>query len=555
MKTVKSQFKFKGGVHPDCGTDRVRGKTIMSLFVSACVLPFASAFAGFLLDRTVMTDAYWRIWNDGVQAKIDADIEANRKADAACALAVSDGTEVRVEQLSHAFRFGAHSFRVGRRKTEEINRRYEENFARIFNQATIAFYWRAFEPFPGDCHFHTRPGDLESAFTSGVRDAMDPHSRYLSSPARSTDQFIEFAKSHGMIIHGHPLVWGSPGFMIPFWLYEQYCPESEKAFLQLPRKDPRTITRLYGEADWDEAWRKRIRELCAQYSEEEIAARCPTYLANMKRLYAKRIAEILDYCGDRVDSWDVVNESVWDWIKYSACRTGKPLTKSDYGILPPDYALEAFLTAARHVSAQPKLAINDNQKHEEYRKQIDDLVAHGARIDMVGWQFHIFKDADFDKIVAGEKIGWPFCSTPDDFRRIFETLGGSGRPVSISEITLPSPGCTAKSMMQQAIVARNYYRLWFSQPSCCGITWWHTLDDEFLKGVASENGTSGLMDSAANPKPSYRALDDLINRQWRTRLTIAVKDGKVTFRGFRGRYRLSWTDPDGKSAEKIFELR
>ena len=502
-------------------------------------------------DPSVMSAAYWATWNADEQARIDADIERNRKADCETEVSAPEGAEVKVEQLSHAFRFGAHAFRVGRCKTEEVNRRYEENFARLFNQATISFYWRAFEPFPGDCHFHTRPGDLESAFTTGVRDAMDPHSRYLSSPARSTDQFIEFAKGHGMIIHGHPLVWGSEEYMVPFWLYEQYCPESEKAFLRLPRKDPRTITRLYGDADWVEAWRKRIRELYAQYTEEEIAARCPTYLANMKRLYEKRIAEILDSCGDRVDSWDVVNESVLDWRQYGAGGSGKPLTKSKYGILPPDYTLESFRIAAKHVSGLPKLTINDNQNLEDYRRQIDDLVAHGARIDMIGWQFHVFFDADFNKLVAGERIGWPYSSTPGDFRKIFETLGGSGRPVSLSEITLPSPGRTEKSMVQQAIAAWNFYRLWFSQPSCCGITWWHTLDDAGLKGVGVENCAAGLMDPEANPKPAYRALDELINREWRTDLSVPAKDGKVSFRGFRGRYRLSWTDADGRAQMKF----
>ena len=506
-------------------------------------------------DPSVMSAAYWRIWNDAEQAKIDADIEVNRKADAVCAIAASDGAEVRIEQLSHDFRFGAQAFRIGRLRTEELNRRYEENFARLFNQATIAFYWRAFEPFPGDCHFHTRPSDLESAFTSGVRDGMDPHSRYLSSPARSTDQFLEFAKHHGMIVHGHPLVWGSEEFMVPFWLYEQYCPESEKAFLQLPRKDPRTITRLYGDRDWIEAWRRRIRELYAQHSEEEIAARCPVYLANMKRLYAKRIAEILDYCGDRVDSWDVVNESVSDWRRYGTCRSGKPVTKSVYGLLPPDYTLESFLIVAKHVSALSKLAINDNQAWQDYRRQIDDLVRHGARIDMAGVQFHIFGNDNFSKLVAGEKIGWPGCSTPEDFRKIFGTVGGSGKPVSLSEITIPSPGRTEKSMMQQAIVAQNLYRLWFSLPNCCGITWWHTLDDAGLKGVGVENCEAGLMDAEANPKPAYQALDGLINRQWRTNLSLAAGGGKVAFRGFRGRYRLSWTGADGKSASKIVEVR
>ena len=47
--------------------------------VSAATL---AASAAFEPDRSVMNDAYWRIWNDAAQAKIDADIEKYRKADA-----------------------------------------------------------------------------------------------------------------------------------------------------------------------------------------------------------------------------------------------------------------------------------------------------------------------------------------------------------------------------------------------------------------------------------------------------------------------------------------
>ena len=41
------------------------------------------ARAEFAVDRSVMSDAYWGIWNDVEQARIDADIEKNRKADGA----------------------------------------------------------------------------------------------------------------------------------------------------------------------------------------------------------------------------------------------------------------------------------------------------------------------------------------------------------------------------------------------------------------------------------------------------------------------------------------
>ena len=59
----------------------------------------------------IMSQKYWDIWNEDVQKKIDADIEANRKADAVVNVGqIRDGTEVVVEQISHDFVFGAHIF-------------------------------------------------------------------------------------------------------------------------------------------------------------------------------------------------------------------------------------------------------------------------------------------------------------------------------------------------------------------------------------------------------------------------------------------------------------
>ena len=55
-------------------------KTNSLLFFSLAAL---SASAAFQVDRSAMSDQYWAIWNDAVQAKIDADIERYRKADAA----------------------------------------------------------------------------------------------------------------------------------------------------------------------------------------------------------------------------------------------------------------------------------------------------------------------------------------------------------------------------------------------------------------------------------------------------------------------------------------
>ncbi len=57
------------------------------------------------------------------------------------------------------------------------------------------------------------------------------------------------------------------------------------------------------------------------------------------------------------------------------------------------------------------------------------------------------------------------------------------------------------------------------------------------------------------PKPAYKALDALVNGEWKTKGTVPAKNGKVEFRGFRGRYRLSWTGADGKTVSKTIEVK
>ena len=75
----------------------------------------------------VISPAYRRLWNEEEQARIDADIEKNRKADGVFQLPSSAaGRAVKAEQLSHDFIFGAHIFNYDQLGTDERNRRYKE---------------------------------------------------------------------------------------------------------------------------------------------------------------------------------------------------------------------------------------------------------------------------------------------------------------------------------------------------------------------------------------------------------------------------------------------
>ena len=122
-----------------------------------------AAFAALVLavpaacgaGRSVMSDAYWAIWNDAEQARIDADIERNRKADATVRVAAPSGTVVKVEQLDHAFRFGAHIFNFNQLGKSAYNAAYKASYGRggLFNQATVSVYWIDHEPTPGAFRF------------------------------------------------------------------------------------------------------------------------------------------------------------------------------------------------------------------------------------------------------------------------------------------------------------------------------------------------------------------------------------------------------------------
>jgi len=62
-----------------------------AIVFSAIAFVATGAGATVQIDRSAMSDAYWEIWSDREQAKIDVDIEVNRKADATVEVAAPDG--------------------------------------------------------------------------------------------------------------------------------------------------------------------------------------------------------------------------------------------------------------------------------------------------------------------------------------------------------------------------------------------------------------------------------------------------------------------------------
>ena len=521
------------------------------VFVSFAVCVALSAAAEFTMDRSVMADAYWDAWNDDVQKRIDADIEAYRKADAAVEVSAPDGTEVQVEQVSHAFFFGAHIFNFNQLGTKARNDRYKALYGTLFNSATVAFYWRTFERYPYAPRFEERYEDTEAFWNACPNPKEQPHWR---RPA--TDPVIAFLKTRGVRIHGHPLVWGNNAWMTPSWLWDDFCPEAEKIALQraasvsIPSWDAIASPVGVKSGSWERAWTRAWQEVFAKFPEEEIVKLAPTFFKMQSAFYEKRIRDIAARYGSRVDSWDVVNESATDFARFGkkAVR-GLPFDKSHYGPMPADYVFQAFTWAGKYLPQTAWFNLNDYNNNIEFVEQAKDLMANGARVDVVGSQMHLFNPKESAAIARGEFSKTAYALThPAAVAERFARIAQAGRPIHLSEITITAPDNSPQGQMVQAIIMRNLYRAWFSVEKMTGITWWNVVDD---CGAPGEPSISGLFTRDMEPKTAYFAMDDLINREWKTKLTVPAAEGKVTFRGFRGRYRLSWKDAAGKACSQF----
>ncbi len=470
----------------------------------------------------IMSKEYWKIWNPEVQAKIDQDIENNRKADALVYIPnIKEGTEVKIEQVSSDFYFGAHIFNFDQLGKTEYNDKYKNLYGTLFNSATVPFYWSQFEFEQGKPRFDDE-NDTEE-FWNNCNNPYDQ--RHWRRP--STDKIVDYLQSRGVRMHGHCLIWAERQFGIPNWVWDVAVPDSEREAFERIRKDYNNTT------------------------VEDINANLPITAENMQKLIETRITEIAEHYYGRLDSWDVINETSLEMV-YKAFIPGYKVCRSRrFGfIMPNDYVYKGFQIAQKVFPASAKLNINENITDKEdyvqdiYAEQVNQLLSRGCKVDIIGSQMHLFNPKQCTDIANGAEI-----ETPDYIYKWSTNLYKCGLPIHLSEITISAPSDDEKGRMIQAIITRNLYRIWFSiDPMMC-ITWWNVVDGCGAKG---EPSISGLFTRDMQPKPSYYALSELIEKEWRTNTTSRVDShGYISFRGFKGKYKLSWKDKDGEHTKEI----
>jgi GH35 family endo-1,4-beta-xylanase len=250
----------------------------------------------------------------------------------------------------------------------------------------------------------------------------------------------------------------------------------------------------------------------------------PKNADELREAYRKRFREIASRFGDKFAVFDIVNESL-------VCPKTYPLFTEDRA-----YVEWAFKEAVPLFPERTTTMINEVTSYnfkpssDKYFAQIKKLLANGAQVRGIGFQYHYFRRAALDAFLKDQK-----CD-PGKLLDVYEQFSAFNLPLYVTEITIPSAGEGGDEL--QAEVVRDHYRLWFAAPNMAGITWWNLGDGTAVKGENEAKG--GLMDAEMKPKPAYVALDKLINTDWKTQAQLQTDtQGQAKLRGFHGTYEVT----------------
>ena len=153
---------------------------------------------------------YFEQNKDFFESTVYPNIEKYRKGDIKISVRDKDGNPIscdnmKIKQISHEFKFGANLFMLDELETDEKNQAYKDYFKKVFNMATLPFYWNSLEEERGKLRydkdsykFYRRPPiDLCMEFCE--KNGIEPREHALAYehhfPAWLKDSSIEEIKS------------------------------------------------------------------------------------------------------------------------------------------------------------------------------------------------------------------------------------------------------------------------------------------------------------------------------------------------------------------------
>lgn len=331
--------------------------------------------------------------------------------------------------------------------------------------------------------------------------------------------------------------------------------------------------KLRYDKDSEKFYRRPPIDLCMEFCEEHgieprehalaYAGFFPKWLkgesdAVAKRELERRYKEISERYADKINTIEVTNEMFWGGV-------GLDFYRSD------DYVEWCFKLAEKYFPAN-QLVTNEVTGYswgdncsptDRYYSYIAANMAKGARIDAIGMQYHQFNKRE-DEYNATRTTYSPL--------KLFwhlDMYAKFGKPIHITEVTIPSYSWEEEDEAIQAEIIEQLYSIWFSHPAVEQIIYWNMVDGyahlwnpdtEQIK--ASQGNMSmgenyyhgGLLRFDMTPKPAYYTIKNLFEKKWHTEdQKVTNQNGEFKFTGFYGKYNLE-IEADGKLYTKEINL-
>lgn len=271
------------------------------------------------------------------------------------------------------------------------------------------------------------------------------------------DRIVDFATQNGMGVRGHTLMWHHPRWF-PEWIQ----------------------THDYGARP----------------------------VAEAERLVTEHIRAIVDRYSDRIDSWDVVNETVDE-------HTGELRQTALSRHLGHSQIIDLSFHLAREAAPNAQLVYNDYMSweagHEAHQagvlRLLEGMKSRGVPIDALGVQSHIGSGNSDDS------VGFD-TAREGNWRRFMDEVTGMGLDIVISEFDVHDknlPPDIPSRDQQVADLARRYLDLMLSYPQTKDVLAWGMADPySWLQthwvrpdGVAKRPNP---YDAAFQPKPLRQAI-------------------------------------------------